>query len=495
MVERQSAAERGLSDLQHRAGVVAAAGELAERFEQGNVGAVFAEIGGKIQHDIALADLVEHIGGAHAFVGDRGIGGGENGRGRAQFDLVAAEPGARELAVIGGRVAGSRFIARTHRIRLAKGFGGASAPVVRPRQHGRIDLSLIDAGEMPGRGGGIVEVAQGDPAAHEVEVGPVIFIGRQRGEADHLIGRLELALIEQLAGERAPLAPPLIGVLQRHRLRRGRHHQAGGVVDLVLGEHPLDTAKGVAEILPCLGCDIVERILRLVRFSLDRGTGLHDRKLVVAKALRGALRAGEILGADAPVHARTVVIAIEKVAERLEHVGLQALRQFVRSPCVARQPGRAVPIALGEQHARQRQLALGAGGPIAGEAANRRRIAALLPQPRLGAPAQQRRTRPFRISGDERRVAAESRCRLRVAQDVPLDELLRRRIRDPVPDVRRLLGLCLAREIDGFLHQRKIARQRSDGLLGSRRSLRTASPCVVRKRAWRGDFFRKRALR
>jgi hypothetical protein len=61
-----------------------------------------------------------------------------------------------------------------------------------------------------------------------------------------------------------------------------------------------------------------------------------------------------------------------------------------------------------------------------------------------------------------------------MAQDVPLDELLRSRIRNPVPDVRRLLGLCLARELDGFFHQRKIARQQrsdGDGFPGSRRSL------------------------
>ena len=260
----------------------------------------------------------------------------------------------------------------------------------------------------------------------------------------------------------------MIGVLQRHGFGCRGQHQASRIVNAVLGEHPLDAAKGIAEILPCLGCDIVERIHRLVGFSPDRGTGLHDRKLVAAEALRGALRAGEVLGADAPVHARTMVIAIEKIAKRLECFALQALRQFVRSPTFARQPSRGVPIALREQHARQRQLALGTCGPIANEAANRRRIAALLPQPRFRAPAQQCGARPFRISGDERRVAAESRCRLRVAQDEPLDELLRRRIRDPVPYVRRLFGLCLAREIDGFLHQRRIARQWSDGLLGSR---------------------------
>ena len=99
-----------------------------------------------------------------------------------------------------------------------------------------------------------------------MDVGPVVFIGRQRGGADHIIGGLELALVEQLAGEHAPLAPPLIGVLQRHGLGRGGQHQAGRVVDAVLGEHPLDAAQGVTEILPCLGCDIVERIHRLVGF-------------------------------------------------------------------------------------------------------------------------------------------------------------------------------------------------------------------------------------
>ena len=77
MVEWQSTAERALSDLQHGPGVVASAGELAERFEQGYIGALFAEISGKIEDDIAFTDLVEHLGGAQAFV--ERIGGGENG--------------------------------------------------------------------------------------------------------------------------------------------------------------------------------------------------------------------------------------------------------------------------------------------------------------------------------------------------------------------------------------------------------------------------------
>ena len=61
---RQPAAERGFSDLQHRAGIVAAAGEFAQRFEQGHVGTLFAEVGDEIKHDTSFADLIEHVGGA-----------------------------------------------------------------------------------------------------------------------------------------------------------------------------------------------------------------------------------------------------------------------------------------------------------------------------------------------------------------------------------------------------------------------------------------------
>jgi hypothetical protein len=58
-------------------------------------------------------------------------------------------------------------------------------------------------------------------------------------------------------------------------------------------------------------------------------------------------------------------------------------------------------------------------------------------------------------------------------QDEPFDEFLRCRIRDPVPCGSRLVGLGLAREIDRFLHQRKIARQRRGGLLAGRSILRS----------------------
>ena len=202
-------------------------------------------------------------------------------------------------------------------------------------------------GEMRPRRRGIVAVAQGDPAAHEMEIRPVMFAGRQGGIAHDLVGGFKLALIEQLAGETAPFAPPFVGILKRHGLRRGRQHQTGCVVDPVVTHHPADTAKRVSEIAAGLGRNVVEQIERLV--GVARRTGLHDRKLVAAEALRSALGARKILGADALVHARTMVLAREQVAEQLERVGFGALRQFIRPPGLANQASGTVTIAFGEQ--------------------------------------------------------------------------------------------------------------------------------------------------
>ena len=147
-------------------------------------------------------------------------------------------------------------------------------------------------------------------------------------------------------------------------------------------------------------------------------------------------------------------LARQQVAEHFVCVALDALGQFFRSPRLAHQLSRAFAVAGCQPHTREREFAPGAGRLVAGEATHGGCIAALLPQPRLGAPAQQRRTRPFRVGGDERGIAAEIRGRLGVAQDEPFDELLPRRISDPVSRGGRLVGLGLACEVDRFLDQR-----------------------------------------
>jgi hypothetical protein len=51
-----------------------------------------------------------------------------------------------------------------------------------------------------------------------------------------------------LRASAASLAPPLIGILQRHGVGSGGEHQLARIVDAFLGEHPLDPAKRVAEV-------------------------------------------------------------------------------------------------------------------------------------------------------------------------------------------------------------------------------------------------------
>jgi len=159
-----------------------------------------------------------------------------------QLNPVEAEFGARKLSVIGGGIARGSLIAGAHLVVRADRLGGAASPVVRPRKDDRIGCSVVDVGEMRARRRGIVEVAQGNPSGHEMGICPVIFIGRRCGVAHHLIGVLELALIEQLAGENTPLPPPFVGVLKRHGFRRRRQHQPRRVLKPILTHHPANTA-------------------------------------------------------------------------------------------------------------------------------------------------------------------------------------------------------------------------------------------------------------
>ena len=133
------------------------------------------------------------------------------------------------------------------------------------------------ASQIVDRHGGIIEIAERYPAGHEMEIGPVAFAGRKCCVAHDLISGLVFVLIEQLASENAPLAPPLVGVLQRHRFRRRRHDQAGGFIKPVMTHHPVNAAQRIAQILAGLGCDRIEQIECLLLIALDRLARLHDR--------------------------------------------------------------------------------------------------------------------------------------------------------------------------------------------------------------------------
>src|SRR6476659_71155 len=114
----------------------------------------------------------------------------------APCDLAQAEPGVRQLAVIGGGIAGSSLVLSAHFLEPAGRFGGAAPPVGSARANNRIGRAFIDAGEMLQRGGWVVEKAQRDPAGHEVVFGTIIWIDRWRGPAHDPIGGCCLAEID-----------------------------------------------------------------------------------------------------------------------------------------------------------------------------------------------------------------------------------------------------------------------------------------------------------
>src|SRR5207302_4630594 len=123
-----------------------------------------------------------------------------------------------------------------------------------------------------------------------------------------------------------------------------------------------------------------------------------------------------------------MVLAGEQVAERLERLAFGALRQFFRAPGLANLAGRAVTIAFGKKGSREREATLGARRLIADKTANGGGVAPLLPQPRLRPPAHLAHDRPMRVVGNERRVAIDIRVSIRMAQQEPFDQLLRRGI-------------------------------------------------------------------
>ena len=68
-VQRQAAAERRLPKLQHGTRIAPLRGQFAERSQQCDVVTLIGEIGSETPHDVALAERIKRVGGAHAFVG------------------------------------------------------------------------------------------------------------------------------------------------------------------------------------------------------------------------------------------------------------------------------------------------------------------------------------------------------------------------------------------------------------------------------------------
>jgi hypothetical protein len=113
-------------------------------------------------------------------------------------------------------------------------------------------------------------------------------------------------------------------------------------------------------------------------------------------------------------------------------------------------------ITVAQKQARDRESAGRTGGMRTNKAAHRRRIAPLLPQPCLRAPAQQRNARPIGIGLDKVIVVVEPGGVIGIAQCGPGDEFLSRRIIDRHRKLRRVTKLVLLHQLERLLHGNEI---------------------------------------
>ena len=144
------------------------------------------------QDEIAFADRVEKLGGAEQFdTGCTRVLGG-----RLQFQLAEPQPRARQLSIIGCRMASGHLEMCSHIFGSPRGLMGAAAPVSGAREHDRISRAVVYMRKVHECRRGIGEEAQRDPPGHKVEFGAIVWIIRGSSTADDLIGGLGLSQVE-----------------------------------------------------------------------------------------------------------------------------------------------------------------------------------------------------------------------------------------------------------------------------------------------------------
>ncbi len=478
IVERQAACERGLAELQHAARILALLGELAQRGEGADVVGGIANARHQRNDQAALVERVEDLERAHQLEPLRLAALVRRRRWRRECQLVEAEPHPRQLPVIGGRKARRRLELGARLERPVGGFRRAGEPVVGARERRRMVADVLDAREIGRRGRGVVEIAQRDPARHEQALDPGILLGRLGGVRDHKISRAGIAGIEQPARHDAPLDPPILAVMDLRQVAGCSQDLLRGLGDLVGAAQHLHLDQDVAGVLARLGRHGVEQLLGIAALAVDRDARLCNREVGAAETARGPQRRLVVVGAQPPFQARLMIGARQEVRVALEHLFLGVGGERIVAPRLAHERGRAVAVALREQRARQHQAAnAGLRRHFLEEAYHLRRLGVLDPEHRFGAAAEHPDARPIRVGGDKGEVAFAANAVVVAAQDEPLDELARARLRDAGGDLGRLGGVVLADGLDRALHQRQVALGGLDRRPGRERKLRR---CALR---------------
>ncbi len=216
-------------------------------------------------------------------------------------------------------------------------FRGTSLPVAGARQRGRVAALDADAREVLRGGGGIIEEPQRDPAGMPFGVDA---LGRVLGAmaGGDRIGALGVALVEQLAGEQAPLDPPFIDIDQAPRVAWGIEHQLCRLGVILVAPVLLDPAENEAGIAVQFARHRVEHRFQIGRLAVGRQSRLRQRHVAGAEPLRRAHRDLAVIGVQRVVHPRLVIAAVQQCAELVEDCRLGVAGEGIAAPGLANQP-------------------------------------------------------------------------------------------------------------------------------------------------------------
>ena len=173
----------------------------------------------------------------------------------------------------------------------------------------------------------------------------------------------------------------------------------------------------------------------------------------------GTHRAAKILGGNAPIHPPAVIARGQNIAESVENLGLDSLRQLVVPPRFADQAFGALAVAVGNEQAGERQAPPGARRIPGQKTAHGGGVAPVGPQRNFRAAAEEGDARPARIVANEGRIAAEFRTHVVGAQDHPFDKLLCHRVVDRFFHLGGLGRLVLAHQIERLLDRLDLVRR------------------------------------
>ncbi len=165
---------------------------------------------------------------------------------------------------------------------------------------------------------GILEIAQRDPASVKFSFDDIRVLARTM-PGGHPVGLARLTLIQQLAGDDAPLDPPFFRIDQQARIARCCVKKLRRLARLVLTAQPLGARKKIGGIAMQFGRNGIEKRRRIGRLADDGCARTRQRQITSAQPLANRQPVAGILLIKEAVHPRLVVSPRHNTGHALAH--------------------------------------------------------------------------------------------------------------------------------------------------------------------------------